>query len=140
MDNNKNILDEINKGCYMGIHAIKIILDKTDNLDFKELLDKQIDMYEEISSKIMDIYPSKNPPEEISNMAKLMSWYGIQKDTILDNSTSKLADLLLNGTNMGIIEGRKLLNNKNMDKKIHKICSDYVKIQEKYIEKLKKFL
>ena len=140
MDNNKNILDEINKGCYMGIHAIKIILDKTDNLDFKELLDKQIDMYEEISSKIMDIYPSKNPSEEISNMAKLMSWYGIQKDTILDNSTSKLADLLLNGTNMGIIEGRKLLNNKNMDKKIHKICSDYVKIQEKYIEKLKKFL
>ena len=137
---NKDILDEINKGCYMGIHAIKIILDKTDHLEFKELLDKQIDMYEEISSRIMDIYPSKNPPEEISNMAKLMSWYGIQKDTILDNSTSKLADLLLNGTNMGIIEGRKLLNNKNMDKKIHKICSDYVKIQEKYIEKLKKFL
>lgn len=137
---NKDILDEINKGCYMGIHAIKIILDKTDHLEFKELLDKQIDMYEEISSRIMDIYPSKNPPEEISNMAKLMSWYGIQKDTILDNSTSKLADLLLNGTNMGIIEGRKLLNHKNMDKKIHKICSDYVKVQEKYIEKLKKFL
>lgn len=142
MDNNKDILDEIYKGCYMGIHAIKIILEKTDNLDFKELLDKQIDMYEEISSRVIDIYSdySKNPPEDISNMAKAMSWYGIQKDTILDNSTSKLADLLLNGTNMGIIEGRKLLNHKNMDKKIHKICSDYVKIQEKYIEKLKKFL
>ena len=73
-------------------------------------------------------------------MEKMMTWYGIQKDTILDDSVSKLADLLINGTNMGIIEGRKLLNNKTMDKKVHKICSEYVKVQEKYIEKLKKFL
>ena len=69
-----------------------------------------------------------------------MTWYGIQKDTILDDSVSKLADLLINGTNMGIIEGRKLLNNKTMDKKVHKLCNEYVKVQEKYIEKLKKFL
>ena len=41
---------------------------------------------------------------------------------------------------MGIIEGRKLLNNKNMNKAVKKITSEYVKMQEKYIEKLKKFL
>ena len=69
-----------------------------------------------------------------------MTWYGVSKDTIFDNSTSKLADLLINGTNMGIIEGRKLLNNKNMNKAVKKITSEYVKMQEKYIEKLKKFL
>ena len=41
---------------------------------------------------------------------------------------------------MGIIEGRKLINNKKMDKKVHKLCCDYTKMQENYIEKLKKFL
>ena len=41
---------------------------------------------------------------------------------------------------MGIIEGRKILNNKNIDKKIHKIIEEYVDIQEKYVEKLKKYL
>ena len=73
-------------------------------------------------------------------ITKAMTWYGIEKDTMMDDSISKLADLLINGTNMGIIEGRKLLNNKKMDKKVHKLCCDYTKMQENYIEKLKKFL
>ena len=73
-------------------------------------------------------------------MEKAMTWYGIQKDTFLDDSTSKLADLLINGTNMGIIEGRKLLNNKIMDKKVKKICEEYIKFQERYLEKLKEFV
>ena len=41
---------------------------------------------------------------------------------------------------MGIIEGKKILNNKTLDKKVHKICSEYIKMQEAYIEKLKKYL
>lgn len=37
--------------------------------------------------------------------------------SLTDNSVSKLVKILLQGTNMGIIEGRKLLNHKdNMDK------------------------
>ena len=39
-------------------------------------------------------------------------WYGIEMKTLMDDSTSKITELLLQGTNMGIIEGRKLLNNK----------------------------
>ena len=58
----------------------------------------------------------------------------------MDNSVSKMADLLIRGTNMGIIEGKKLLNNKTMDKKVHKVCSEFIDVQEKYIEKLKSFL
>ena len=41
---------------------------------------------------------------------------------------------------MGIIEGRKLLNNKIMDKKVKKICEEYIKFQERYLEKLKEFV
>ena len=60
--------------------------------------------------------------------------------TLLDNSNSKIAELLLQGTNMGIIEGRKLLNNKNTDKEVEKLVSEYVKNQEEAVEKLKQFL
>ena len=69
-----------------------------------------------------------------------MTWYGIEKDTLTDSSISNLADLLIRGTNMGIIEGKKLLNNKTMDKKVHKICKEYVKMQELYLDKLKEYL
>ena len=95
-----------------------------------------------ISDKIKELYQkySDDDVHEVNAMEKLMTWYGIEKDTILDDSTSKLADMLINGTTMGIIEGRKILNNKKMSKDVHKMCEKYVDVQEKYVEKLKKYL
>ena len=139
---NLNILDEVNKGATMGMDAISFVSEKVKDNDFRKVLDVEYNKYKEISNKVNDLYSdySSADPHETNAMNKMMTWYGIQKDTILDDSVSKLADLLINGTNMGIIEGRKLLNNKTMDKKVHKLCNEYVKVQEKYIEKLKKFL
>ena len=89
------------------------------------------DIYDEFSDK---------EPHETNAMTKAMTWSSINMKTMNDTSTSKIAEILLQGTNMGIIEGRKILNNKNIDKKIHKIIEKYVDIQEKYVEKLKKYL
>jgi len=41
---------------------------------------------------------------------------------------------------MGIIEGRKLLNHKDIDENTHAIVEEYVNMQEKAVEKIKKFL
>ena len=140
MDNNINILDELNKGCSMAIQAIDVILKKTDNKEFHDFLVEFNDCYIDMSEEIKELYQEYSDEEihEVNEMEKVMAW--IEKDTILDTSVSKLADLLMNGTNMGIIEGRKILNNKKMDDKVHNICEKYVKFQEKYIEKLKNYL
>lgn len=142
MDNNINILDELNKGCSMGIEAIELILKKVENNEFHDFLVEFNDKYIDLSDEINELYQeySDEDPHEINTMEKLMTWYGIEKDTILDDSISKLADMLINGTNMGIIEGRKILNNKTMDKKIRKICKKYIDMQEIYVEKLKNYL
>ena len=142
MENNINILDELNKGCCMGVDALKIILEKVNENDFRELLENQVKEYLSFSNKINQLYKeyTKDEIHETSKMEKVMTWYGIQKDTILDDGISNLSDMLIRGTTMGIIEGRKILNNKKMDKEVQNICSDYVKMQEEYIEKLKKYL
>lgn len=69
-----------------------------------------------------------------------MTWYGIEMKTMLDKSTSKIAELLLQGTNMGIIEGRKLLNHKDTNEEVHDLVQEYVDMQEDAVEKLKRFL
>ena len=142
MDNNINTLDELNKGCSMGIDALNIILDKTKEGKFKDLLNEQLIEYQDLSSRIFNLYKDYTSSEIHSTnmMTKMMTWYGIQKDTMIDDSISNLADLLIRGTNMGIVEGKKILNNKTLDKKVHKICKEYINMQEAYIEKLKKFL
>ena len=69
-----------------------------------------------------------------------MTWYGIEMKTFMDDSTSKIAELLLQGTNMGIIEGRRLLNHKGTPDEIHELVQEYVDMQEDAVEKLKTFL
>lgn len=142
MEENINALDEISKGTCMGMDATSDIIDKIEEKEFKELVENQYKEYAKIKKKIDDIYGeySDSRPHETGAMTKAMTWSQINMKTMNDKSTSKIAELLLQGTNMGIIEGRKIINNKNIDKKIHKIIEEYVDIQEKYIEKLKKYL
>lgn len=74
-------------------------------------------------------------------MNKVMTWYGVQMKTMTDDSTSKLSELLMQGTNMGIIEGRKLLNhNTNIEHDVKNILNDFVVMQEDSVETLKKYL
>ena len=139
--NEINVLDELNKGACMGQDAIHFILDKVKDNDLKKVLNEQYKKYQDITDRISKLYPeySEKEPHETNAMNKVMTWYGIEMKTLMDDSTSKITELLLQGTNMGIIEGRKLLNNKDTDKEIHKLIQEYVDMQEECVEQLKQF-
>lgn len=140
--NEVNVLDELSKGACMGRDAIHFIMDKVEDEALKEELNNQYAKYKEISNRISELYPeySEDEPHKTNVMNKAMTWYGIEMKTMMDDSTSKIAELLLQGTNMGIIEGRKLLNHKDVDESVHSLIQEYVDMQEDAVEKLKTFL
>jgi len=139
-----NVLDELSKGCCMGKDAIHFILEKVEDDSLKKELNIQYNKYEEIFNKICKLYPEYNTsdeePHKTNAMNKAMTWYGIEMKTFMDNSTSKIAELLLQGTNMGIIEGRRLLNHKHSDEQVNNLVQEYVDMQEAAVENLKQFL
>jgi len=140
---NLNILDEVNKGATMGMDAISYVSEKVKDNDFKEVLDVEYNKYQDISNRVNDLYNNYSNKEthETNTMTKMMTWYGIQMKTMTDDSTSKLSELLMQGTNMGIIEGRRLLNqNQNAEKDVKSILNDFVVMQEDSVETLKKYL
>lgn len=140
--NEINVLDELNKGACMGMDAIHFILDKVQDKKLHKLLKKQQMEYEKITDDIKELYPeySDKKPHETNTMDKFMTWCGISMKTMNDQSDSNITELLLQGTNMGIIEGRRLLNHKTTDKQVHKLVEKYVSMQEEVVENLKKFL
>ncbi len=143
MKENINALDELSKGACMGMDAIHFILDKIEDEEFKESLTTQYEKYQNIEKKIRKVYANykvEDNPKETSMMNKAMTWYGIEMKTLTDTSNSKIAELLMQGTNMGIIEGRKLLNNKKVDQEVENLISEYVTMQEDSVENLKKYL
>ena len=144
MDNrNLNILDEVNKGATMGMNAISYVSEKANDRTFQEVLDTEYAKYEKISERVNDLYSqySNKDPHETNTMTKMMTWYGIQMKTMVDDTTSKLSELLMQGTNMGIIEGRRLMNqNPNAAEDVKNILNDFVVMQEDSVETLKKYL
>ena len=126
----------------MGTDAISYILDKVEDDSFKNILEKQSKTYENIKKDIEKIYPEYNDgkPHETNMMTKAMTKSGIEMKTMNDKSNSKIAELLIQGTNMGIIEGRKILNNKKIDDEVRHLLDRYVGMQEKYLEVLKSYL
>ena len=140
---NLNILDEVNKGATMGMDAISFVSEKVSDDNFKQVLDVEYNKYRDISRRVNHLYSnySDKEPHETNAMNKMMTWYGIQMKTMSDTSNSKISELLMQGTNMGIIEGRRLLNqNDDVSPDVRNILNDFVVMQEDSVETLKKYL
>lgn len=137
-----SILKEINKDSKMGMDSLSIILKKIEDEDFKKVLNNQHDEYQNIFDRTQELLvQEKEDIKDTSPMIKTMSWMGIQLNTINDNSNSKLSEILIQGNNMGIIKGTKLLNDGTYkEKQVKNILNDFVRLQEKNIDDLKKYL
>ena len=142
MEENINALDEIHKGACMGVDAIDYVIDKVEDSGLKKELHRELDDYKKIEKDIEAIYGKYNDgkPHETSLMTKAMTWSSVEMRTLTDTSTSKIAELLLQGVNMGIIEGRKILNKKKINEEVSQIIEEYVGMQEKSVEILKEYL
>ena len=142
-DINIKVLNEVNKGTTMGMDAISYVAEKVGDKEFQNVLDVEYGKYKEINKRVENVYTQYNSkePQETNKMNKMMTWYGVQMKTMNDQSNSKISELLMQGTNMGIIEGRRLLNNnKEIDKEVKQILNDFVVMQEDSVETLKKYL
>jgi len=142
MNNENYVLNEINKGIKMGMDSISNVSQKVQDDRFKQDLKCQYDKYNQILNNVNDELSNYDDfPKELNPMQKAMGWMSIEMNTISDKSNSKIAEMMLQGTNMGIIEGRRLLNNNpSVDKNVRQILDDFVVMQEDSIETLKKYL
>ena len=79
--------------------------------------------------------------EDLDPLEKAMSWMAIQMSTLTTASNSKLAEILIQGNDMGIIKGQKLLNSPHVkDSTTKNIIKDFITLQQENIEGLKKYL
>jgi len=136
------ILKEISKDSKMGMDSINMVGDKVQDEKFQKLLNEQHNEYQNIFDRTQEILKQHGETiEDVPTMQKMMGWMGIQMNTMTDKSNSQLSELLIQGNDMGIIKGHKLLNGSNFTTpEIENLLSDFVRLQEKNIDDLKKWL
>lgn len=142
MDNPQYILNEINKGIKMGMDSLSTVSEKVGDNTFKNELIFEYDKYNEILNRVnSELKNYDDFPKEVPAMQKAMGYFDIQMSTMNNKSNSNIAEMLIKGTNMGIIKGVKLKNhNPDTDKTISNILDDFINFQENTIEQLKKYL
>lgn len=141
-DKSNELLDVIYKNVRMATLAIDSIQDKFDNKKLLELIKKQNAKYEEITHECENLAGErKYELSDVNVMAKMMSSSSINVKTYFDNSTSHIAEMMIKGTNMGIIDiVKKTGDFKNASPKILNIARDLQKAEEEFVDSLKTFL
>ena len=142
MNRPEYILNEINKGIKMGMDSISTIAEKVTDDQLKDDLQSEYNQYNSILNDVnAELGKYEEFPKELNTAQKMMGWFDIQMSTLTDDSDSKIAEMLIKGTNMGIIEGVKLLNNNpETTPEIKNILTNFIQFQENNVERLKKYL
>lgn len=136
------ILNEIHKGVTMGMASLEQIADKTQDQDLKDNLSFQYNEYQNTLNYVNKKFQEQGEiPDDTPVNTKIMGWTGIQMNTINDTSNSKLSEILIQGYDMGIIKGVKLLNQSpDASGDVKNILNGFITMQENCIDRLKKFL
>lgn len=136
------VLQEIQKNTEMAMRAIDTLSGKVYDDNFAIQLSKQSLRYSDIHNKAMDkIIEAKSEPYASTGFENMMLVGGIHMNTILNTSTSHIAEMMIQGSNRGLTEIWKAMN--TYEKASHvsmEIANELVDFEEKNIERLKKYL
>lgn len=109
--NESALLQAIYKGGAMGTLSIEQLLPKVQNPALHTDLKTQLSEYQTIMKKSeTQLKEISVCPKELSGWERLMLMITLHAQTLLNRETSHLAELTIQGSNMGIVTLTKVLN------------------------------
>ena len=139
---NHKALNDTYKNAHIALQSISDIIDGVNDQELKEELKSQYEGYEGVMSEL-NAYMEENGIErkDINFFKKAMLWSSIKMKTLIDDSRNQIADMMLNGTVMGINELTAMKNEgENFDPKVTEFIQKLLSLEEEYEQRLRKFL
>ncbi|MBQ3665033.1 MAG: hypothetical protein II919_02870 [Lachnospiraceae bacterium] len=136
------LLKECNSGTKMAVSSIDEVLDKVNDKQMKSILEESKSHHEKLCDEIHSLLSENHSEEKDPNpIAKGMSWVKTNVKLVMDNNDKTIADLMIDGCNMGIKSLNKYLNQyQNADHVSKSICEKLITIEEKLCRDLKVYL
>ena len=132
----EEVLAEIHRNCELAIQSISDILPEAEDTEVREELLRQHEEYEKISGKASILARDKNIElKNPSPIKKAMMWSSIKINTIKDNSRSHIAEMMTQGTVMGITALKNSLGDMSdwgADDEIKQLAEELISSEEKF--------
>ena len=133
---------EIQRNAEMAIKAIDTISDKVYDDQLSMQIQRQSSKYAEIKQRACArLLQGNAEPYHTNQLADLMLVGGIHYNTLLNTSTGHIAELMIKGSNMGILEMNKILNhNSDAGEQPVALAKELIDFENRNIERLTKYL
>ena len=146
-DNNfkqtEEILSEIYRNAELALQSIANILPQVEDEEVKQELSSQHEEYEKFSARASMLAKDKGlEVKEPNPFKKMMMWGSIKMNSMMDNSRAHIADMMLQGTVMGITALRKSQSETFVEgaDDVLQLLDEMIAAEERFEKKWKEYL
>ena len=139
----EEVLTSVYKNAHIALQSISNVIGETTDEKMKNELIGEYYGYESFIGKLSSYMKEIGcEPKDIGFLQKAFMFTSIKMNTLTDDSTSHIAELMIKGTVMGITELTEILNNheSELNEKTVSLTKELLSLEESYEQRLKKLL
>ena len=142
MNETIQLLQDVVRNARSGETAAEQLLDKVQDPQMRGELSVERERYREAAREAEQaLERSGGKPEPVGLMAKAGMWLGTQMNTLTDTSNAHIAEMVIQGATMGVIEMTKAKNSyPDADGDVAGIASRFIVMQNDIIDRQKTYL
>ncbi len=134
------MLNKIYSDAQMGSNSITYVSEKTEDTKLLKELQHELAQYNEIAASASEKLLERNKiPKDKGTMAQVGLWSSVQMNTLVDKSTSHIAEMMMQGNAMGVIDMAKTLR-KTTSRDAIQLGEKLIQTEEENFQKMKAFL
>lgn len=134
-------MQEIYHNALAGMDSVEILRPISKDRSFRSLLLKQYKEYSQIATEMEKEAKARGAElKKPSFMAKAMMYMSAKVSTLKDKSSSRLAEIMIQGIDMGIISVVKVVNRLEAENRTNEYVQKMADILAKNLEEMKAFL
>ena len=138
------VLGEIYKNTKMGADAIINLLPHVKEDAIRSLMTQQLDGYEKYAHRAAErLREMGETPREEGVLTRVSARIGMAFSTLMDSTTGHIAEMMIEGSNMGITDMTRLLNTYQGTTSAEegvRLAREVVNFEERNLEMMKRFL
>lgn len=144
----RNCTGELLEGLYKNVstetESLTQMISKVKSSELSSELTSQLSSYGEFSSKIESEFKSSTGQKpDKSIISSITAKLGLEMNTLMDSSDHRIAQMVIEGTTMGITDTIRLVReyeNSNCRESALSLAKEIVTFQEDAVERTKSFL
>lgn len=142
MEENMSLLNDIYQNSKMGEESIKALLPSVDDPNLKNDLQTQMVGYTKLYAKAQqEIVGRKGEPKENGILEQVSVRTGVKMNTMIDSTPSHIAEMMIEGSNMGIVSlTKQMKRHPGIDSKVKQLADELLNFEENNIQRLKSYL